>query len=363
MRWIILFALILLGRGEASSPPFFLPSEAAKEFEDLAKPDALLSNEELTLVNAIAWKFLKNAPHLSRIDKQLIYPYLANCQRAFALLSQQVSGKAVGSFGPITLGLIHLFLPEARLDDLPISFSESYSKAISAPILALAKAKLLEQRSVLRNYPIKKGSEYWYPSPDYVGLDFGTLIPWYLESSDQLRSPAPPADKLFWQNQVAQVKQAVSSVDEEKIAALHFWAEKGEWIEFADNYMQKKNIELGLRLEIRSLLLNTLMDAQAAVFDSKYTYWTKRPFMLDPSIHSIIPTPSHPSYPAAHSSSSKAAFVILIAFFPENRIEWERLCNQCSESRIWAGVHFPIDLEEGFKLGEKVGQKAISQNE
>lgn len=363
MKWIILFVLIFFGSGEASLPTFFLPSEIAKEFDDLAKPDELLSNEELTRVNTIAWKFLKKDPSLSRIDKQLIYPYLANCQRAFALLSQQVSGKAVGSFGPITLGLIHLFLPEARLNDLPTSASENYSKAISEPVLALAKAKLLEQKTVLSKYPIKKGNEYWYPSPDYVGLDFGTLIPWYLESSGQFRSPALPTDEVFWQNQVTQVKQALKNVDKEKREAIHFWAEKADLVEIADNYMQKQNIELGLRLKIRSLLLNTLMDAQAAVFDSKYTYWIKRPFMLDPSIHSLIPTPSHPSYPAAHSSASKAAFVILTAFFPENRNEWERLCNQCSESRIWAGVHFPIDLEEGFKLGEKVGQKAISQNE
>ncbi|MGH2374189.1 MAG: phosphatase PAP2 family protein, partial [bacterium] len=105
----------------------------------------------------------------------------------------------------------------------------------------------------------------------------------------------------------------------------------------------------------------TIADAVIAVFDSKYTYWVKRPFMMDRSIRTVMPTPNHPSYPAGHSTLSAAAATILSHYFPEATDTWQALAREAGLSRVWGGIHFPMDNEQGLILGDRVAREAIRQ--
>jgi membrane-associated phospholipid phosphatase len=81
--------------------------------------------------------------------------------------------------------------------------------------------------------------------------------------------------------------------------------------------------------------------------------------MLNPNLYTVMPTPNHPSYPAGHSGISAAAATILSYYFPENKEDWWKKANEASLSRVWGGIHFPIDAREGLVLGEKVGNAVI----
>ena len=83
--------------------------------------------------------------------------------------------------------------------------------------------------------------------------------------------------------------------------------------------------------------------------------------MRDPSIHTIMPTPNHPSYPAGHSTLSATAATLLSFYFPENKKKWEELASVASDSRVWGGIHFPIDVKQGLILGHKVGEAVIAK--
>jgi membrane-associated phospholipid phosphatase len=102
-----------------------------------------------------------------------------------------------------------------------------------------------------------------------------------------------------------------------------------------------------------------MADAVIAVFDSKYTYQKKRPFMLDPTIKTVMPTPNHPSYPAGHGTISGSAATVLAHYFPANTTEWARLGQEASISRSWAGIHFTIDNSVGYSLGESVAGETL----
>ena len=41
-------------------------------------------------------------------------------------------------------------------------------------------------------------------------------------------------------------------------------------------------------------------------------------------------------------------------YFPERADEWMTIAEEIGDSRVWSGVHFPIDVEQGYTLGEQV---------
>jgi len=65
-----------------------------------------------------------------------------------------------------------------------------------------------------------------------------------------------------------------------------------------------------------------MMDAGIGVWDAKYVYFTIRPWQVDPQIFYVVPRPNFPS-------------------------------------RVYGGIHFRFDCDEGLKLGRAVARLAI----
>ena len=90
------------------------------------------------------------------------------------------------------------------------------------------------------------------------------------------------------------------------------------------------------------------MDATIACHDSKYTYWVPRPTQADPGIHLAIAVPNHPSYPSNHACISGAVGLVLDAQFPDQQGRYFAMGKQAGESRIYGGIHYRMDLDQGF---------------
>jgi hypothetical protein len=80
----------------------------------------------------------------------------------------------------------------------------------------------------------------------------------------------------------------------------------------------------------------TLYDAGIACWEAKYTYWAIRPFQLDPELKAVVPTPNHPSYPAAHACASIAVTRVL-----GSCSRAMRRCSPCSANRRRSRVSGP----------------------
>jgi membrane-associated phospholipid phosphatase len=113
---------------------------------------------------------------------------------------------------------------------------------------------------------------------------------------------------------------------------------------------------------VQMRLAQTLADAFMECWKVKYIYQTKRPDMTDKTIQEVLamPNPPFPSYVSGHSTISFAGAEILAHFFPNKREIFIKHATQAKNSRLWAGIHFPHDNDEGQKLGEEVAKNIIN---
>jgi hypothetical protein len=112
-----------------------------------------------------------------------------------------------------------------------------------------------------------------------------------------------------------------------------------------------------------ALLHAVYLDAWITTQDAKFTYWTARPSMFDPSIKATIPVPNHPSYPSNASALATAPLLVLGYLFPRDAAALRKQAEEIGDSRFWAGVHFRSDVEASRRMGEQLARIAIDRDQ
>jgi membrane-associated phospholipid phosphatase len=100
-------------------------------------------------------------------------------------------------------------------------------------------------------------------------------------------------------------------------------------------------------------------DTFIASQDAKFAYWYLRPHQLDAGVKPLFASPNFPSYPSNHSTFSWSRAEILTYLFPQHAAEAEAMALEAADSRVWAGIHYPVDLDAGLQLGRAVARKFI----
>jgi hypothetical protein len=72
-------------------------------------------------------------------------------------------------------------------------------------------------------------------------------------------------------------------------------------------------------------------------------------------------TPRHPAYPSGHSTIGGAGSEILSFFFPDYTAEFDQLADNSGMARLWAGIHWRSDHEQGVKLGRCVARMILGK--
>ena len=114
-----------------------------------------------------------------------------------------------------------------------------------------------------------------------------------------------------------------------------------------------------------SLLTAALHDAFIACWAVKFKWWTERPVTAirrerDAGFLPYLVTPSFPSYVSGHAVVSGAAAAVLGALFTHNAARFERDAQDAAVSRLYGGIHFRSDNDEGLRLGRALGAAAVS---
>ena len=217
------------------------------------------------------------------------------------------------------------------------------------------------------------GEGTWQPTPPkYAAVPLEPLAgcwkTWLLPSGDAMRPPAPPAwGSPLWRAELLAVQEAVARRTPEQAEAAQFWAggpgtvtPAGLWVEIARDLVERDGLDLPRAANALAWMSVAMADAFVCCWDAKFTYWTARPITADPALDVLIATPPFPSYTSGHSTISIAAATVLGAFFPE---EADRLLGRALEaknSRLWAGIHYPIDNDMGALGGGMVGRLAVA---
>src|SRR5690606_9665158 len=93
----------------------------------------------------------------------------------------------------------------------------------------------------------------------------------------------------------------------------------------------------------------------------KYYYHYPRPIQTIPGFKTILGTPNFPSYASGHSMFSGAAAEVLSYFFPSEQATFTKWAEEAAMSRVYGGIHYRFDSEEGVGTGRAIGRYSIAR--
>ncbi|MBA3956848.1 MAG: phosphatase PAP2 family protein [Parachlamydiaceae bacterium] len=332
---------------------------APEELQKLSGKNStdIMSNSELKKWDEIAVDLSqKNPGSTSRM-----YAYLYTAQKEAAFLSYNAHGQFVGSLAPISAKVLKLFFPSA-----PNINSDDYSETLAQVVFAKIKQRFDEESAEMKHFPANEDDPKLKTLPKpYIGLNTASCKPWLLKEPQQFMAPQPPPqDDPYWLQQSEIVKKIAEGSTEQQLQRIKFWAGKsgpksGNWMEIANEYLFSHDVAFSKIVCFRSILAQAGMDIDIAIFCTKYTYAITRPSVVNPTIKTHIDFPRHPSYPSGHSTWSAGSATLLSYYFPKEKNQWFQLAEEAGNSRIWAGIHYPIDHQAGWDLGSKLADMIL----
>jgi membrane-associated phospholipid phosphatase len=264
--------------------------------------------------------------------------------------------------------------------------------------------KYLEARPT--NYIPPTGNGKWQPTAPGNEIAmfpyWGKVRTFAIKEEDKLARPplAYSEDKTsYYYTQALEVYAATTPVSNENQWIAEFWSDDvlgftfsppSRWIAIANQALviKESNLETGILAAVKvGLALN---DASVSCWNSKYYYNVERPVgyinkFINPtwnvasltSTGFLKSTPSFPAYPSGHSTFGAAAAEALTSVFgrevamtdrchegrtdfngkPRSFNTFYEMAEENAYSRIWLGVHWRMDCEEGVRLGYLVGRR------
>lgn len=201
----------------------------------------------------------------------------------------------------------------------------------------------------------------------------GAWRTWVLRDGGELQPPPPPAfDSPAYQREVEEVLEVARALTAEQKAIADRWhlgqgtvTPAGVWNMIALDLVRAGGFDTERSAEVFAALNIAMMDAFIACWHVKYVWWTERPVTairdrLDPAFLPHLVTPAFPSYTSGHSTVSGAAEVVLAAFFPDRAASLREQAEEAALSRLYGGIHFRSDNDEGLKHGRRIGERVVA---
>jgi hypothetical protein len=197
---------------------------------------------------------------------------------------------------------------------------------------------------------------------------------WVLKSADEIEPPPPLQydSPAFWA-EVEEVRSVAAALTPAQKKIAEDWnldagsvTPPGVWNQHAKRLALEHKLDAPSAARMFSTANTAMLDAFISCWHTKYKWWTERPLTVirrqrDANFMSHVLTPPFPSYTSGHSSVSGAASEVLAAFFPKDAAEMRRMAQEASMSRLYGGIHFRSDNEEGLGVGRKVAVRALAR--
>jgi membrane-associated phospholipid phosphatase len=241
-------------------------------------------------------------------------------------------------------------------------------RAAAAYVIAAAKT---DRSDLLWAGPLPTGLNVWssraQPARPPLGPRLGEMRTFFLVSGADYRAPPPPGyDSPAFRATLAEVRAIADRRSSEQLRIAQYWEglsgsfNAGYWNDVTRRAIVAHRLGEAESARVLALVHMVAVDATIACHDSKYVYWVARPTQLDPAIHLAIAVPNHPSYPSNHACISGATGLVLDAQFPDEGGRYFAMAREAGESRIYGGIHYRIDVDEGFVIARKVAARALA---
>ena len=304
---------------------------------------------------------------------------------------------AIAGAASRTLAYLYPGFPKARLDQQAERAADSLvasgairpsdakaglalGRAVAARVIAHAKQDGADTIKWDGKRP--RGPEHWEPDPGSTGQPNQPFAAkwktWLLRPVSRFRPPPPPkyGSREFIAN-AKDVMRVTEQLTPNQKRLADFWEgmegtalPAGIWNQVTLEYLRDKNLSVPQQTRTFALLNVAMADAGSAVWDAKYLtgWWDPRPINairdlgLDKKWKSYLgPTPLFPAYPSGTSGYSGAASEVLAHLFPDDAKLWRTKGKEAGYSRLWGGVHWRIDVEQGLPIGQKVARLVIER--
>lgn len=179
-------------------------------------------------------------------------------------------------------------------------------------------------------------------------MDLATLIP----PPPTTGSPADTADMqavLDAQAHASEARKAQALVDSDETIYVMFTGVLGARFVAAD---LPRTTELFERIGASE---------DAAVDAAKPVFARVRPWIAHPEVKASARPSKSASYPSGHTTRVAANAIVLSAMLPERQRDiWAR-AQDYAESRIIGGMHYPTDVEAGWRAGSALAAVLFQQ--
>ena len=260
----------------------------------------------------------------------------------------------------------------ARSRKAPNAFAagEVIGRGVGAKIADVART---DRFDAVWTGTVPTGPGYWssdfdpprQPQQPLLGL----MRPFFMESGNQFRPPAPPAfGSPAFVAALEEVRRISDHRTPDQLRIAEYWAlttgslTVGFWNEQATKRIAHYHLNERRAARALALMHMAAMDATIACYDAKYTYWLIRPYKAEPAITTPIGRPNHPSYPSSHACASGASAYVLGALFPSEATTLAALADEAGESRIYAGIHYRFDKDAGLGIARQVAALVLGRD-
>lgn len=290
----------------------------------------------------------------------------------------------------------------------------AFSDTIVGTIMAWSKKDQYAQTRSAEKFTVLNEDGRWVPTPPMYGQalepHWCDIRPLVLDTCTQFMPPPPPKFDVTNKNspyykELMEVKQMGDSLTDDQRHMADFFDDNpfkmnvqghvmfatkkfsppGHWMNIVGIAAQKAGADFNTTVAAYTQTAIALFDGFISCWKAKFTSNTVRPEtvinkLIDPEWRPYIQTPPFPSYISGHSVISAASAEVMTHYFGEpfpytdtSLVEFgirersfqsfRQAAQEASLSRLYGGIHYRSDLEEGAKVGEQLGKLVVTKLE
>ncbi len=289
----------------------------------------------------------------------------------------------------------------------------AFSDTVVAVILKWSKGDHYAETRSAEKYTVKDEEGRWIPTPPMYGQamepHWRDIRPMVLDSASQFMPPRPPAFNVKDKNSVfykgaMEVKTIVDSLSDEQKAIADFWDDNpfklnvsghimfatkkfsppGHWMNICGIGAKNAKADFNTTVAAYTETSIALFDAFISCWDEKYRSNEIRPetvinkYFNAEEWRPYIQSPPFPSYPSGHGTASGAACEAMTKWFGDNVpftdtsslefglparniASFRDAAKEAAMSRLYGGIHYRFDNDEGNKAGRKLGEYIVQK--
>ncbi|MEB3224028.1 MAG: phosphatase PAP2 family protein [Candidatus Sericytochromatia bacterium] len=240
-----------------------------------------------------------------------------------------------------------------------VEAGRTLGEAVAAEVVSRARVDGSDARPTL---PLAVQPGQWTHASPMEPLA-GSWKPWLIGdvATYRLDRPAFPGEPGFQPglDQVLAVGRDLTQAQKDIALKWNLDAPAAQWNDIIRPLALERRLSTPRAARLLGYAHVLMADAFIATWHNKYSILLPRPQMAAGGFKSFVPTPPHPSYPSGHSSCSMAAATYLGAVFPDERARVTGLADEAAVSRLYGGIHYERDNEDGKLLGRRIAEAVL----